>query len=102
METGLGKAAAVTPCPRLPGAAGTWGLCRRFSPDVLDNRRERCRQDRKRSRRLPGGPVREAWRDAKSGLRGASREMVESMSEKQLEDFAKGSRKGKPEHVKSD
>jgi hypothetical protein len=25
-----------------------------------------------------------------------------SMSEKQLEDFAKGSRKGKPEHVKSD
>jgi len=38
----------------------------------------------------------------KSELRGASREMVESMSEKQLEDFATGSRKGKPEHVKSD
>jgi len=37
----------------------------------------------------------------KSELRGASREMVESMSEKQLEDFATGSRKGKPEHVKS-
>jgi hypothetical protein len=36
----------------------------------------------------------------KSELRGASREMVESMSEKQLKDFAKGSRKGKPEHVK--
>ena len=35
----------------------------------------------------------------KSELRGASREMVDSMSEKQLEDFAKGSRKGKPEHV---
>jgi hypothetical protein len=35
----------------------------------------------------------------KSELRGASREMVNSMSEKQLEDFAKGSRKGKPEHV---
>jgi len=30
----------------------------------------------------------------KSELRGASREMVESMSEKQLEDFARGSRKG--------
>ncbi len=36
----------------------------------------------------------------KSALKGASREMVKSMSEKQLEDFAKGSRKGKPEHVR--
>ena len=35
----------------------------------------------------------------KSELRGASRQMADSMSEKQLEDFAKGSRKGKPEHV---
>ncbi len=35
----------------------------------------------------------------KSKLRGASKEMVESMTEKQLEDFAKGSTKGKPEHV---
>jgi hypothetical protein len=35
----------------------------------------------------------------KSELRGASREMVDSMSERQLEDFAKGSRRGKPEHV---
>ena len=36
----------------------------------------------------------------KSKLKGASRQMVKSMSEKQLEDFAKGKRKGKPEHVK--
>lgn len=35
----------------------------------------------------------------KSKLKGASKEMLESMSEKQLEDFAKGSTKGKPEHV---
>lgn len=35
----------------------------------------------------------------KSKLRGASKQMVDSMSEKQLEDFAKGSTKGKPEHV---
>lgn len=35
----------------------------------------------------------------KSKLKGASREMLESMSEKQLEDFASGSTKGKPEHV---
>lgn len=35
----------------------------------------------------------------KSKLKGASKQMVESMSEKQLEDFAKGSTKGKPEHV---
>lgn len=35
----------------------------------------------------------------KGDLKGASREMFESMTEKQLEDFASGSRKGKPEHV---
>ena len=37
----------------------------------------------------------------KSELRGASKSMVESMSEKQLEDFAHTKRKGKPEHVKN-
>lgn len=35
----------------------------------------------------------------KSKLKGAARQMVDSMSEKQLEDFAKGSTRGKPEHV---
>ena len=35
----------------------------------------------------------------KSELRGASREMYKSMSEKQLEEFAETRRKGKPEHV---
>ncbi len=35
----------------------------------------------------------------KSELKGASKEMYDSMSESQLEDFAKGSREGKPEHV---
>lgn len=34
-------------------------------------------------------------------LKGASREMYESMSEKQLKEFAETKRKGKPEHVKS-
>lgn len=38
--------------------------------------------------------------DAKvSSLKGASREMYDSMSEKQLKEFAEGGRKGKPEHV---
>ena len=37
----------------------------------------------------------------KSELKGASKQMVESMTEKQLEAFAHTSRKGKPEHVKS-
>jgi hypothetical protein len=37
----------------------------------------------------------------KSDLKGASREMNESMSEKQLEELASGNRKGKPEHIKS-
>lgn len=32
-------------------------------------------------------------------LKGASREMFDSMNEDQLEDFASTKRKGKPEHV---
>ena len=36
----------------------------------------------------------------KSKLKGASKSMVESMSEKQLEEFAHTKRKGKPEHVR--
>ncbi|HUO21254.1 MAG TPA: DUF3008 family protein [Caulobacteraceae bacterium] len=35
----------------------------------------------------------------KSKLKGASKQMVDSMSEKQLEDFAHTKRKGKPDHV---
>jgi hypothetical protein len=35
----------------------------------------------------------------KSKLKGASKEMVDSMTEQQLEDFASTKRKGKPEHV---
>ncbi|CAN5380598.1 DUF3008 family protein [soil metagenome] len=38
----------------------------------------------------------------KSELRGASKQMVESMTEKQLEDFAHTRRQGKPEHVARD
>jgi len=34
-----------------------------------------------------------------SDLRGASRQMYESMSERQLEEFAEGKQKGKPEHA---
>jgi hypothetical protein len=36
----------------------------------------------------------------KSKLKGASKQMVESMSEQQLEEFASTKRKGKPEHVR--
>jgi hypothetical protein len=35
----------------------------------------------------------------KSKLKGASKSMAESMTEKQLEEFAHTRRKGKPEHV---
>jgi hypothetical protein len=35
----------------------------------------------------------------KSELKGASKQMVESMSEKQLEEFASTKRRGKPQHV---
>ena len=35
----------------------------------------------------------------KSKLKGASKSMMESMTEKQLEEFAHTQRKGKPEHV---
>ena len=37
-----------------------------------------------------------------SDLKGPSKDMYESMSEDQLEDFASTSRKGKPEHVDDD
>lgn len=36
----------------------------------------------------------------KSELKGASKHMAESMTEKELEEFAHTKRKGKPEHVK--
>ena len=36
----------------------------------------------------------------KSDLKGASREMVDSMTEKELRDLARTSHKGKPEHKK--
>ena len=35
----------------------------------------------------------------KSKLKGASKQMEKSMSEKQLDEFASTKRKGKPEHV---
>lgn len=35
----------------------------------------------------------------KSELKGASRSMYDSMTEDQLEEFASGKRKGKPEHA---
>lgn len=35
----------------------------------------------------------------KSRLKGASRDMVRSMTEKQLEDLASGPRKGKPDRI---
>lgn len=36
----------------------------------------------------------------KSALKGASKEMEKSMTEKELRDFATGKQKGKPDHVK--
>ncbi len=38
----------------------------------------------------------------KSSLKGASREMVDSMSEKELHDLAATKQKGKPSHVSKD
>jgi hypothetical protein len=35
-------------------------------------------------------------------LKGASKQMYQSMSEKQLDDFASTKREGKPEHVSKD
>jgi hypothetical protein len=36
---------------------------------------------------------------SKSSLKGAAKEMMESMTEKELEELASTKRKGKPEHV---
>jgi hypothetical protein len=38
----------------------------------------------------------------KSELKGASKQMVESMTEKELEELAHTKRKGKPQHVSKD
>lgn len=38
----------------------------------------------------------------RSSLKGASREMVDSMSEKELHDLAATKQKGKPSHVSND
>jgi hypothetical protein len=38
----------------------------------------------------------------KSDLKGASKEMVESMTEAELEELASTQRRGKPEHVSND
>lgn len=38
----------------------------------------------------------------KSDLKGSSKSMAESMSEKQLEELASTNRKGKPEHASKD
>jgi hypothetical protein len=38
----------------------------------------------------------------KSDLKGASKEMVESMTEAELDELASTKRKGKPEHVSKD
>ena len=38
----------------------------------------------------------------KSKLKGASRQMVDSMTEKELEELASTRRKGKPEHADAD
>jgi hypothetical protein len=40
--------------------------------------------------------------EKKSALKGASKGMYESMSEKQLDELASTKRKGKPEHVSKD
>tara|TARA_B100001013_G_scaffold51793_1_gene27140 strand:- start:247 stop:366 length:120 start_codon:yes stop_codon:yes gene_type:complete len=37
-----------------------------------------------------------------SDLQGASKDMYDSMSEDELEDFANGERQGKPEHADKD
>jgi hypothetical protein len=50
----------------------------------------------KGGRRRPGGEERQ---NKKSDLKGASRSMANTMSEKQLEEFASTKRKGKPEHI---
>lgn len=39
---------------------------------------------------------------SKSSLKGASKQMADSMSEKQLKEFASTKRKGKPERVSPD
>jgi hypothetical protein len=55
----------------------------------------------KAQQRAAGAALSAKRGDTKVGeLKGASKEMYESMTEKQLQEFAETERKGKPEHVK--
>lgn len=54
----------------------------------------------KAQQRAAGAALSAKRGDSKVGtLKGASKDMYDSMSEKQLADFAETKRKGKPEHV---
>ena len=55
--------------------------------------------NRKRSKRRGAALSAKRGETPKSKLKGASKQMAESMSEKQLEEFASTKRKGKPERV---
>lgn len=56
-----------------------------------------------RSQQMAAGAALAAKRGEtkKSNLKGASKSMVESMTEKELHDLASTKRQGKPDHVKS-
>ena len=55
----------------------------------------------KAQQRAAGAALSAKRGDTKVGeLQGASKEMYDSMSEKQLEEFAETKHQGKPEHVK--
>jgi hypothetical protein len=63
-------------------------------------RRETMPAKSKAQQRAAGAALSAKRGDApKSSLKGASKDMAKSMSEKELEEFAKGSTKGKPERA---
>jgi Protein of unknwon function (DUF3008) len=58
--------------------------------------RIRCRPDRRNSRAAGAALAAKRGERSKASLKGASREMVDSMSERQLREFASTKRRGLP------
>jgi hypothetical protein len=86
--------------PSLPAAKGEQPTASPLSPSEQPTEEEVMPAKSKAQQKAAGAALAAKRGEiTKSELRGASRAMVESMTEKELEEMASTSRKGKPEHV---
>ena len=74
--------------------------CRGLKRLTWGNREEACMPAKSKSQQMAAGAALSAKRGerSKSSLKGASKQMAQSMSESELKKMASTKRKGKPEH----